>query len=46
MPVILGRREVALTVKDLVTDVGREALVKQELQSVVDAFQSYPHDGG
>ena len=42
VPVILGRREVALTVNDLVTDVGREALVKQELQSVVDAFQSYP----
>ncbi len=46
VPLLLGRREVALTVKDLVTDLGRtsvgEALVKQELQSVVDAFQSYP----
>ena len=46
VPVILGRREVAISVGDMVADFERtklgEALVKQELQSVVDAFQSYP----
>ena len=43
---LLGRREVALSVNDLVTDLGRtsvgKALVTNELQNVVDAFQSYP----